>query len=273
MRLNKNMFSLKIYDSYKDRLKANSHSIQNISSGLKLNKAKDNPGKISQSESLKIQITSNDMANRNIQDTNSMIQTFDSAMSEMNDTLLRLKELTIQSGGAMDSVDRNAVQLEIDALTEHIDYMAKNTDFNGVKLLDGNAPLKVKSTIGSMEGDTIELNKFNLTKNGLGINSVDITNPSNRNSSIEAIDNAINMVSSARSEYGAIQIRLTNTGDNLDSSSISLQRSQSNIADTDMAEEMLKYSESQILVQSSLALMAQSNNFPQDTLRILQNIK
>jgi flagellin len=87
MRLNKNMFSLSIYQNYQDRLKANSHSLKNISSGIKLNKAKDNPGKISQSEYLKIQILSNDMAKRNIQDTNSMIQTFDGAMNEMADTL------------------------------------------------------------------------------------------------------------------------------------------------------------------------------------------
>lgn len=115
--------------------------------------------------------------------------------------------------------------------------MAKNTDFNVVKLLDGTG--KVKTTIGSMEGDNAELSKFDLTKNGLNINNVDVTNPNNVSSAIQAIDDAIIKVSSARSEYGALQLRLTNTGDNLDSNTLSLQKSQSNIA-----EEMLKYSES-----------------------------
>lgn len=272
MRLNKNMFSLNIYSNYKNRLEANSHSMQNVSSGVKLNQAKDNPGKISQSETLKIQILSNELAKRNIQDTNSMIQTVDGAMSEINDTLLRLKELTVQSGdGSLADTDRKSIQLEIEALTEHVDYMAKNTDFNGVKLIDGEGT--IKATIGSMVGDTIELSKFDLTKNALNIDSIDITNPNNVNSAIQSIDDAILKVSSARSEYGAVQLRLDNTENNLDSSTLSLQKSQSNIADADMAEEMLKYSESQILVQSSLALMAQSNNFPQDTLKILQNIK
>lgn len=272
MRLNKNMFSLNIYENYQKRLKTNSHEVKNISSGLKINKAKDNPGKISQSESLKIQILSNDMAKRNIQDTNSMIQTVDGAMGEMGDTLLRLKELTVQAGsGAMVDVDRNSIQLEINRLTEHIDYIAKNTDFNGVKLIDGTGT--IKATIGSMQGDTIDLPKTDLKKDALGIDSIDITNPNNVNAAIKSIDDAILKVSSARSLYGAVQLRLENTGDNVDSSTISLQKSQTNIADADIAEEMLKYSESQILVQSSLALMAQSNNFPQDTLKVLQNIK
>lgn len=272
MRLNKNMFSLSIYENYQRRLKANAHSSENLSSGLKLNKAKDNAGKISQSETLKIQILSNDSAKRNIQDTNSMIQTFDGAMSEMGDALLRLKELTVQSGdGSMAYTDRKAIQLEIDELTEHIDYMAKNTDFNGVKLIDSDGTFK--ATIGSMKGDTIDVSKFNLTKSALKIDGIDITNPNNVNSAIKSVDDALRKVSSVRSEYGALQIRLDNTGNNIDSSTISLQKSQSNIADADIAEEMLKYSESQILVQSSLALMVQSNNFPQDTLKILQNIK
>lgn len=272
MRLNKNMFSLNIYKSYHNRLNENSQAVKNISSGLKINKARDNAGKIAQSEYLKIQISSNDLAKRNIQDTNSMIQTFDGAMGEMNDTLLRLKELTIQAGdGSMTEQDRNSIQLEIDALTEHIDYMAKNTEFNGVKLIDASGT--VKATIGSLEGDTIDFSKADLTKSALKIDSINIIDPNNVGGAIQSIDAAIIKVSSARSEYGALQLRLTNTGDNLDSSTISLQKSQSNIADADIAYEMLKYSESQILINSSIGLMAQSNNFPQDTLKILQNIK
>lgn len=266
------MFSLNVYDNYKNRLKANANATINLSSGLKLNKAKDNPGKISESESLKIQILSSDSAKKNIQDTNSMIQTFDGAMNEMADSLLRLKELTVQAGnGTMVESDRECIELEIDALIDHIDNMAKNTDFNGVKLLDGTGT--IKATIGSMEGDSIQFPKFDLTKTGLNIDNINITDDSNLGSAIKKIGDAINKVSSYRSEYGALQLRLTNTEDNLDSSAISLQKAQSNIADTDMAYEMLKYSESQILIQSSLALMVQSNNFPQDALRVLENIK
>ena len=273
MRLNPNIFSLNIYNNYKDKLTSSSKAINNISSGLKLNKAKDNPNKIGQSEMLKIQILSNAAAQKNIQDTNSMIQTFDGAMSEMNDSLLRLKELTVQAGsGAMNSTDRETLQKEIDQLTEHVDYMAKNTEFNGIKLLDGVGPSEIKSTIGSMKGEDTTINKYDLTATKLGIKNLDVTNPDNIGNAISSVDSAIVEVSNVRSKYGALQLRLESTGDNMIQNNQSLEKSQSNIADADLAEEMLKFSESQILIQSSIALMAQSNNFPQDALRVLQNI-
>lgn len=275
MRLSKNMFSLNIYNKYKNELVSNSKATNNISSGLKLNKAKDNPGKIEQSEILKIQIVSNEAAKRNIQDTNSMIQTFDGAMQEMNATLSRMKELTVQAGdGALSSNDKQAIQDEINALIEHIDSMAKNTSFNGVKLLDGSTG-DVKSIIGSLEDETIDIPKINLTAatSGIDIASIDIISATDVGTEIEKVNKAIVKVSEARSKYGAIQLGLNDSGDGIDTKNLALQRSQSSIADTDMAEEMIKFSRSRLLVQSSIGLMAQSNNFPQDALTVLQNVK
>ena len=275
MRLNKNMFSLNIYKSYKSELANNSKAMNNVSSGVKLNKAKDNAGKIAQSETLKIQIVSNEAAKRNIQDTNSMIQTFDSAMQEMNNSLSRMKELTVQAGnGVLSAGDKSAVQDELDQLISHIDYMSKNTDFNGVKLLDGTGgATPVKSIIGSLEGETVDIPNIDLTATALGISGMDITNSANVGTAITSVDKAIKMVSAARSQYGAIQLGLEDSGDSVDAKNISLQKAQSNIADADMAEEMINFSKSQILIQSSIGLMAQSNNLPQDALRVLQNIR
>lgn len=274
MRLSKNMFSLNIYSNYKDKLKQSSSAIENISSGYKLNKAKDNPNKIGQSETLKIQVLSNSAARKNIQDTNSMIQTFDGAMQEMNSTLERLKELTVQSGnGALAQSDKEAIQEEINALTSHIDQMAKTTDFNGVKLINENG--SIISSIGSMEDETTKIPQIDLTTVGLGLtkSNMNVLDPDNSGVAIETVDKAITIVSAARSRYGALQIRLENTGDDIDQRNISLEKSQSRIADADLAEEMLKQAQSDILIQSSIALMAQSNKLPQDALQILQNIK
>jgi flagellin len=275
MRLSKNMFSLNIYNSYKSELANNSKAMNNVSSGLKLNKAKDNAGKIAQSETLKIQIVSNEAAKRNIQDTNSMIQTFDSSMQEMNNSLSRMKELTVQSGnGVLSASDKSAVQDELDQLISHIDYMAKNTDFNGVKLLDGTSGgTPLKSIIGSLEGETVDIPQIDLTAGTLGISGMDITNSANVGAAITSVDKAIKMVSAARSKYGAIQLGLEDSGDGVDAKNISLQKAQSSLADTNMAEEMVKVSRSQLLIQSSIGLMAQSNNLPQDALRVLQNIR
>ncbi|NFT06922.1 MULTISPECIES: flagellin [unclassified Clostridium] len=284
MRLSHNMFSANIYNNYKKQLTNSSRSVNNISSGLKLNSAKDNPNKITQSQMLKIQVLSNASAKRNIEDTNSMIQTFDGAMAEMNDSLGRIKELTVQAGGGtLTDGDRETIQNEIDVLTEHLDYMAKSTEFNGVKLInEDKATLKdgaVTSMIGSLQDELTVLPKFNLTAEGLGFKDntgkklLDVTNKDNIGNSLDIIDTAIQSVSSARSKYGAIQLRLEGTGDAISENSLSLEKSQSNIADADIAFEMLKFSESQILIQSSISLIAQSNNFPQDALNVLKNIR
>lgn len=279
MRLSHNMFSANIYNNYKKQLNNNSGAINNISSGLKLNSAKDNPNKITQSQMLKIQVLSNSAAKRNVEDTNSMIQTFDGAMSEMNDSLGRIKELTVQAGGTLTDEDRETIQNEIDSLTEHLDYMAKNTEFNGVKLINGEKG-EVTSMIGGLQDEVTKLPKFDLTSEGLGFKEkltgkklLDVTNQDNIGNSLELVDSAIQSVSSARSKYGAIQLRLEGTGDAITENNLSLEKSQSNIADADIAFEMLKFSESQILIQSSISLMAQSNNFPQDALNVLKNIR
>lgn len=271
------MFSLNIHNSYKKNLAKNSVSINNISSGLKLNKAKDNPGKIAESETIRIQVLSTEAARRNVQDTNSMIQSFDGAMQEMNGTLLRLKELAVQAGnGVYANSDIDAIKEEMTSLTEHIDKMSKTTEFNGVTLLnDTTGTGEVKSAIGTMEGESTSLPKFDLTKSGLGIGSIanDISDPSKIGSVIDTVDDAIKKVSSARSRYGAIQLRLEDSIDDLDSKDLSMNKALSNLADADMAEEMMNFSSSQIMIQSALALMAQSNNLPNDALRVLQNIK
>ncbi|WP_252234900.1 flagellin [Clostridium sp. CH2] len=280
MRLSHNMFSANIYNNYKKHLTNNSSAVNNISTGLKLNSSKDNPNKITQSQMLKMQVLSNSAARRNIEDTNSMIQTFDGAMTEMNDSLGRIKELTVQAGGGtLTDDDRVVMQNEIDSLTEHLDYMAKNTEFNGVKLINGGND-KITSMIGSLEGELTTLPKFDLTAEGLGFKEkltgkklLDVTDEDNIGKSLELVDSAIQSVSSARSKYGAIQLRLEGTGDAITENNISLEKSQSNIADADIAFEMLKFSESQILIQSSISLMAQSNNFPQDALNVLKNIR
>lgn len=272
MRLNKNMYSMNIYSNYKNKLSKNSDAMNNISSGLKLNKAKDNANKIQQSETLKIQVRSNSAAQRNIQDTTSMIQTFDGAMSEMNNSLSRIKELTVQAGnGALSEGDRNSIQMEIDALTNHITFMAENTEFNGVKLLNTDGSLE--TMIGIFEDETTKIPKINLTAKSIGIENMNVLDSSNIDNCNISIDGAISKVSNARSKMGAIQSRLEQSYDNMNENNASLEKTQSRIADADIAEEMLKFSETQILIQSSISLMAQSNQLPKDALQILANIK
>lgn len=275
MRLNHNMYSLNIYKTYKNKLVDNSKALNNVSTGSKLNSAADNPNKIGQSETLKIQILTYDAASKNVQDTNSMIQTFDSSLQEMNNSLVRMKELAVSAGnGTLTSDDKKIIQSEIDSIKANINDLANNTEFNGVKLSDstltGENISTMKTTIGNMDDENIDIPFYNVSAENIGVSTVNVNDIGSGN---EAIDKAVEMVSKVRSKYGSIQNRLEGTGDYLNSKSINIELAQSRIGDADIAEEMMKYSTSEILIQSSIGLMAQSNNFPKDALKVLENVR
>lgn len=274
MRLNKNIFSLNIYRTYSNNISKGSKALNNISTGKKINSAKDNPSKIAQNETLKINILSSKKAQQNIQDTNSMLQTFDGSMQEMNDMLSRMRELTVQgSNGALSSDDVTAIQSEIDQLKDGLNDIVNNTKFNGVSISDetvtGFDANYKKSMIGVLADESIDIPYFNLSSENLGIDNLDMTKGEEN---LESIDNAINMVSRVRGTYGAIQNGLEETSENLSAKNINLESAQSNIGDADITKEYLKYSTSQILMQSSLSLIAQANQIPQDALQIIGNI-
>jgi flagellin len=272
------MFSMSIFKTYKGELADNAKALNNISTGKKLESSKDNPYKIGKNETLKIQVLTSDAASKNIQDTNSMIQTFDSALQEINNSLVRMKQLTVSSGdGALTDEDKAIIQNEIDSIKADIKDLANNTEFNGVKLNDssllgptGSNTTIVKAAIGNSDDENMDIPFYNIGLDSLGIKDVSSNNPDLAN---ESVENAIKMVSAIRSRYGSIQNRLEGTGDYLSSKSNTIEKVQSNIGDADVAEEMMNYSKSGILIQSSIALMAQSNNFPKDALNILSNVK
>nr|WP_275297090.1 flagellin [Clostridium sp. YIM B02569] len=270
------MFSLNIYKSYKNSLVDNSKALNNISTGQVLNSAKDNPNKIGKNETLKIQLLTNDAASKNIQDTNSMIQTFDGSLQEMNNSLARMKELAVSAGsGSLTDEDRQIIQNEIDSVKSDIKDLANNTQFNGIKLSDstltGENTSMLKAVIGNMDDENMDIPIYNVSPENLGVSGVDVVNKLDESN--EAIDKATQMVSRIRSRYGALQNRLDGTGDYLSSKACTIEKVQSNIGDADIAGEMMNYSKSQILIQSSIGLMAQSNNFPKDALNILANVK
>lgn len=275
MRLSHNMFSLSIYQSYKNELTQGAKASERIGSGSRINHAKDKPGKLGTNETLKIQVMTNDAASKNVQDANSMIQTFDGALQEVNNSLNRMKELTVQAGGGdLTANDKATIQNEIESLKSDINDLVNNTDFNGVKLTDSNmtglTSSAIKTTIGNEKGENLDIPVFNLSLQNLGIDTLDV---SDVNKSLDSIDTATQMVSRIRSKYGAVQNGLEETTDYLSSKDITLQKIQSNVGDADIAEEMMNYSKSQILIQSSIALMTQSNNFPKEALNILANVK
>lgn len=278
MRININMKSLGIYSGYKKNIAANADAMEKISSGKKINSAKDNPLKIEQSENFKMQIRALEMANKNLQDSTSMIQVADTAMGTISEALIRMKELTVQAANEVtNEADRRLIQDEIDVLRSHIDDTAKNTEFNGNKLLvngnvtDNSKPDYVEMQIGANVGDSIGIPFFNVSSETLGIDKLDVVNDATK--ALNSIDEALKNVNGCRAKYGAVQNRLENSIEITSSSSYIYEKSSSDINDADIALEMAEIARTSILMESATAMMAQSNNFPKDMLNILANLR
>lgn len=278
MRININMKSLGIYSGYKKNIAANAAAMEKISSGKKINSAKDNPLKIEQSENFRMQIRSLEMANKNLQDSTSMIQVADTAMGTISEALIRMKELTVQAANEVtNEADRKLIQDEIDVLRSHIDDTAKNTEFNGNKLLvngnvtDNSKPDYVEMQIGANVGDSIGIPFFNVSSETLGIDKLDVVNDATK--AVNSIDEALKDVNGCRAKYGAVQNRLENSIEITSSSSYIYEKSSSDINDADIALEMAEIARTSILMESATAMMAQSNNFPKDMLNILANLR
>lgn len=278
MRININMKSLGIYSGYKKNIAANSAAMEKISSGKKINSAKDNPLKIEQSENFRMQIRSLEMANKNLQDSTSMIQVADTAMGTISEALIRMKELTVQAANEVtNEADRKLIQDEIDVLRSHIDDTAKNTEFNGNKLLvngnvtDNSKPDYVEMQIGANVGDSIGIPFFNVSAETLGLDKLDVVNDATK--ALNSIDEALKDVNGCRAKYGAVQNRLETSIEITSSSSYTYEKSSSDINDADIALEMAEIARTSILMESATAMMAQSNNFPKDMLNILANLR
>ena len=278
MRININMKSLGIYSGYKKNISANSAAMERISSGKKINSAKDNPLKIEQSENFRMQIRSLEMANKNLQDSTSMLQVADTAMGTISEALVRMKELTVQAASEITNEDdRKIIQSEIDELKRYIDDTANNTEFNGNKLLangnviDNSKPHYVEMQIGGNVGDSIGIPFFNVSATTLGLDKLDVVNDATE--ALNSIDKALKDVNGCRAKYGAVQNRLENSIEITSSSSYIYEKSSSDINDADIALEMAEIARTSILMESATAMMAQSNNFPKDMLNILANLR
>lgn len=286
MRLNHNMDSLSIYQNYKKNLNVQGGIVTRISSGQKINSAKDNPNKLGQSENMRMQIRGLQSAQKNLQDGVSMMQATDGALETVNNSLSRMKELIVQaSNGTNNEDDLKNIQIEIDQMKEHIDYTAKNSNFNGVNLIgndfimDNNYPSYKSSMIGANHKEEIKIPLFNVSTdnlkdaNGNTLKNVDVTDASKTNSNLSVIDAAISNVSGVRSKYGAVQNRMESTAENLDTSVANLEKADSSIRDADIGLEVAEYARTSILHEAATAMMAQTNRFPSDVLGILERVK
>ena len=251
-------------------------SSEKLSSGYRINRAADDAAGLAISEKMRRQVRGLTQASANAQDGISAVQTAEGALNEVHDMLQRMNELAVKaSNDTLQTSDREYIQREVNALVAEIHRTGEATQFNDTNLLDGSFKNK-KLQVGSEAKDTnqIEINIEKLTSSGLEIDGTKVkvtgTSGVNAKASIGVIKKALEKISSQRADLGAIQNRLEHTIKNLDNVNENTTAAESQIRDTDMAEEMVRYSNNNILAQAGQSMLAQANQTNQGVLSLLQ---
>ena len=245
-------------------------SSEKLASGYRVNRAGDDAAGLSISEKMRSQIRGLNKASSNAQDGVSLIQVAEGALNETHSILQRMNELATQAANDTNTtIDRKAIQNEIDQLTSEVDRIRSTTQFNTMNLLDGTFQNK-NLQVGSLCGQNISISIKNMNASSLGISGLSVSSFSSAGAAMSAIQKAIQSVSDMRSTLGALQNRLEHTIANLDNISENTQSAESRIRDTDMAEEMVEYSKNNILAQAGQSMLAQANQSTQGVLSLLQ---
>jgi len=248
-------------------------STEKLSSGYKINRAADDAAGLAISEKMRRQVRGLTQASANAQDGISVVQTAEGALQEVQDMLQRMSELTVKaSQDTLKTEDRKYIGAEVSALVSEIDRVRSTTAFNDQILLNGNFTGK-SLQIGSENGQMINISISNMDAKSLGVSEMAATiiagTGSEVSKGIDVIKKAISSVSNQRSELGALQNRLEHTIKNLDNIVENTQSAEAEIRDTDMATEMVKFSNANILAQAGQSMLAQANQQKQGILSLL----
>ena len=246
-----------------------------LSSGMRINSAKDDAAGLAISESLKAQVVSLQQANRNSSDAVSTLQIAEAAMGEVATTLTRMRELAMQSSsGQLSNQQRGFLDQEMEELRNEVTRISQVTEFNGLALLDGSlstgtGTLSFQVGIENTNNDRINVNIATVSATGLGIGTMSLSSQTRARSALDTIDSAINSLSSSRATLGAKMNRLTITMDNLASAEQNISAANSRIRDVDVGAEMGKMVSNQILSQAGSAMLSQANSLPQIALGLI----
>ena len=246
-------------------------AMERLSSGKRINSAKDDAAGLAISSSMTSQIRGMGQAVRNANDGMSMAQTADGALDEVTNMLQRIRELAVQAAsGTYSSSDRTNLQTEVTALSSQITAITSNTKFNGVALFDGTAGASGTVTIqtGSTASDTVNVDFTTLDLSAAG--SVALGTVSGATAALASVDTLLGTVATKRAGLGASESRLTSVVNNLTSNITNLTDARSRIQDADFGAETTNLAKAQILSQASTAMLAQANQSQQNVLTLLR---
>ncbi|MBP3040174.1 flagellin [Bacillaceae bacterium Marseille-Q3522] len=270
MIINHNIAALNTHRQLSIATNAQSKNMEKLSSGMRINRAGDDAAGLAISEKMRAQIRGLDQASRNAQDGISLIQTAEGAANESHAILQRMRELAVQAANDTndDTVDRDALQLEVDELINELDRIDSDTKFNGKDLFGGTFKIHIgpDGTSQSLDVAVDSVDSGTL----LGASALSIANQTSATSAIDTINSAINTLSTSRANLGAWQNRLEHTINNLNNASENLSAAESRIRDVDMAKEIMDQTKNSILAQAAQAMLAQANQQPQGVLQLLR---
>lgn len=233
-------------------------ALTRLSVGERLNSAKDDAAATAIASSFSVQIQGVEQANRNIYDGLSLANTASSGVSQISDTLQRARELAVQAGNGINSPsDSQALQGELSQLLQNVNAAAGNTQFNGQDLLQGGASVQIQS--GSGSGDQQVLNLSGATTSALGINGLDVSNSANVSNVLQALDSALNNLSSQQAQIGATQSSLESALSANGNKAVATAEARSRVADTDVAQESSNLSRANINERVALQALSLYN--------------
>ncbi len=246
-----------------------SKSIEKLSSGVRINRAGDDPAGLAISEKMKSQVRGLVQAGKNAQDAISFIQTAEGSLQEVHSILHRIRELAIQSAnGIYTPEDRAQIQVEVSQLLQEIDRVSTSTEFNRFKILNGTR-VSMQFHIGANADQNMKVSIGTMNTQALGIANVSLSTPQNANSALASVDSAVNRVSKQRADLGAYQARLEHANKSLAVSAENMLAAESRITDTDIASEVVQYTKEKLLMQVGVAMLAQANTQPQAVMKLL----
>lgn len=261
-------------------------SLEKLSSGFRIVRAGDDAAGLAISEGMRSRINSLNQAMKNIDDGIGLTNVGDGALTEVHSMLQRLKTLALKSANeTYDQSNRESLNMEKDHILEEIDRIGSTTKFGEISLfsradankitplwqppeLDDTIPLQIGGS--TQDGEVLDVERYYIGSKELQLDKTDFSDVKKGQESVGYIENAIEAVSKVRASFGAAYMHLDHTHNNLSVTSENMQAAESQIRDTNMAEEITKYTSSNIVLQSSNMMLTNANNLPQTILELLK---
>ncbi|PXX44374.1 MULTISPECIES: flagellin [Aquitalea] len=278
--VNTNIASLTAQNNLSNSSTSLNLSLQRLSSGLRVNSAKDDAAGLAISQTLTSAIRGNNQAIRNANDGISVGQTAEGALGQIANNLQRIREIATQSAnGSVSDTNRSQLQKEVDQLTQEISRIVQTTQFNGTSLLSGGSTLTFQVGSSGDASNQVSISSTDLTSAGTlnaynssltNTGTIDVTSQAKASGVLSALDADISEVSNIRSTFGAVQNRFDAVVANLQNYVTNLTAANSRIVDVDFAAETANLTKNQILQQAGTSILKQANSLSQSALTLLQ---